>query len=106
MGSIYARDIQQREYLRVPYMSSRMVDGERVLVKQEPVAMTVPLDVDSLFYRERPAMTPSYLSQALLKAQRIKQDYEFKSYAMEADRETIRRHGIEMQKNSHFRSPV
>ena len=28
----------------------------------------------------------------------MKQDYEFKSYAMDADRETIRRHGIEMQK--------
>ena len=43
-------------------------------------------------------MVASYLSQALLKAQRVKQDYEFKSYAMDADRETIRRHGIEMQK--------
>lgn len=42
-------------------------------------------------------MVASYLSQALLKAQRVKQDYEFKSYAMDADRETIRRHG-EMQK--------
>ena len=43
-------------------------------------------------------MTPSYLAQALLKAQRVKQDYEFKSYQMEDDRKTVRRHAIEMQK--------
>lgn len=67
-------------------------------MKQQPVAMEAPLDMDSLFYKEKPAMVASYLSQALLKAQRVKQDYEFKSYAMDADRETIRRHGIEMQK--------
>ena len=98
IGAGYARDIKERDYMRVPYWRERVVDGNRVKMKQQPVAMEVPLDMDSLFYKERPAMVASYLSQALLKAQRVKQDYEFKSYAMDADRETIRRHGIEMQK--------
>ncbi|MDE6529007.1 MAG: LptF/LptG family permease, partial [Muribaculaceae bacterium] len=98
IGAGYARDIKERDYLRVPYWRDRVVDGNHVKVAQQPVAMDAPLDVDSLFYRDKPAMVPSYISQALLKAQRVKQDYEFKSYAMEADRETIRRHGIEMQK--------
>lgn len=98
IGGVYAADIKNRDYLRVPHMRDKYVDGERVLVPQEPVRLDHPLDVDSLFYREKPAMVASYLSQALLKAQRIKQDYEFKSYAMEADRETIRRHGIEMHR--------
>ena len=98
IGAGYARDIKERDYMRVPYWRERVVDGNRVKMKQQPVAMEVPLDMDSLFYKEKPAMVASYLSQALLKAQRVKQDYEFKSYAMDADRETIRRHGIEMQK--------
>ncbi len=98
IGAGYARDIKERDYMRVPYWRERVVDGNRVKMKQQPVAMEAPLDMDSLFYKEKPAMLASYLSQALLKAQRVKQDYEFKSYAMDADRETIRRHGIEMQK--------
>ena len=98
IGAGYARDIKERDYMRVPYWRERVVDGNRVKMKQQPVAMEAPLDMDSLFYKEKPVMVASYLSQALLKAHRVKQDYEFKSYAMDADRETIRRHGIEMQK--------
>ena len=98
IGAGYARDIKERDYMRVPYWRERVVDGNRVKRNNQPVAMEAPLDMDSLFYKEKPAMVASYLSQALLKAQRVKQDYEFKSYAMDADRETIRRHGIEMQK--------
>ena len=90
IGATYARDIKERPWLRIPFYTDRYVDGERVKMPQKPI--------DSLFYRQRPAMVGSYLAQAQLKAQRVKQDYEFKSFAMEADRETIRRHQIEMQK--------
>lgn len=84
--------------MRVPYYATRYEGGEPVREVQRPVTMAEAIDVDSLFYRERPNMAGSYMAQALLKAQRVKQDYEFKSYAMEADRETIRRHEIEKQK--------
>lgn len=98
IGAVYARDIKERDYMRVPYYATRYEGGEPVREVQRPVAMTEAIDVDSLFYRERPNMAGSYMAQALLKAQRVKQDYEFKSYSMEADRETIRRHAIEKQK--------
>ena len=98
IGAVYARDIKERDYMRVPYYATRYEGGEPVREVQRPVTMAQAIDVDSLFYRERPNMAGSYMAQALLKAQRVKQDYEFKSYAMEADRETIRRHEIEKQK--------
>ena len=98
IGAVYARDIKERDYMRVPYYATRYEGGEPVREVQRPVLMTEAIDVDSLFYRERPNMAGSYMAQALLKAQRVKQDYEFKSYSMEADRETIRRHEIEKQK--------
>ena len=98
IGATYARDIKERPWLRIPFYTDRYVDGERVMMPQKPVEMAEPIDIDSLFYRQRPAMVGSYLAQAQLTAQRVKQDYEFKSFAMVADRETIRRHQIEMQK--------
>jgi len=98
IGAGYARDIKERDYLHVPYYTSKVVDGEVLQIPQAPVTVAEPIDIDSLFYKEKPSMVPSYLSQALMKAQRVKQDYEFKSYAMDADRQTIRRHEIEYQK--------
>lgn len=98
IGATYARDIKERPWLRIPFYTDRYVDGKRLHLPQKPVEMARPIDIDSLFYRQRPAMVGSYLAQAQLKAQRVKQDYEFKSFSMEADRETIRRHQIEMQK--------
>lgn len=98
IGAIYAGQLKETSYLRIPYYNSHMEGDSLVREPQKPVVMKEPLPVDSIFYRERPSMTPSYLAQALLKAQRVKQDYEFKSYQMEDDRKTVRRHAIEMQK--------
>ena len=98
VGAIYARELKETAYLRVPYYHTDYVDGERVETAQQPVAMARPENIDSLFYYKRPEMTATYLHQALLKAERMKQDYEFKSYAMQDDRKTIRRHDIELQK--------
>ena len=102
IGSIYARELREHPYLRVPYYTDQDVtDQEKSAnekVRRPDVAMAEPVPVDSVLYRKRPEMVPSYLSQAVMKATRIKQDYEFKSYAMEEDRKTIRRHDIEMQK--------
>ena len=98
VGAIYARQLKETTYLRVPYYKESVIDNQRVKEPQTAVEMAEPLPVDSVFYTDRPEMTPSYLAQALMKAQRVKQDYEFKSYMMEDDRKTIRRHSIEMQK--------
>lgn len=98
VGAIYAKELKEASYLRVPYKHRQIVDGKAVDVVQEPVALDHPEDIDSLFYLKRPEMTATYLTQALMKAERVKQDYEFKSYAMQDDRKTIRRHDIEMQK--------
>ncbi len=57
-----------------------------------------PIDIDSLYYKRNPGQTATYIALAISRVQRAHQEYEFKSYAMEDDRYTIRRHGIEMQK--------
>lgn len=66
---------------------------------QAPSEAARDIDLDSLFSREKNAnMHNSILQQALAKAKRNYQDYEFKSLTMEDDRKSIRRHQIELMK--------
>lgn len=98
IGNIYARDISHSSYVRVSeYVEERQ--GDSIISFQRPaVVMDHPIDIDSLFYKENPSKTRSYLTMASNRASSIRQEYEFKSYVMDEDRTTIRRHGIEMHK--------
>jgi lipopolysaccharide export system permease protein len=98
IGAVYARELQQMPHVRISdYVVTRQGD-KSVRELQKPVAMNHPIDIDSVFYKENPGKTRSYLTMALNRATGIRQDYEFKSIVMEEDRQTIRRHGIEMHK--------
>ena len=102
IGAIYGRELREQPYMRLSYYENNETyepdDPRPDKERRHEVAMAEPGRVDSVFYRKRPDMVPSYISQAIMKANRMKQDYEFKSYAMEEDRKTIRRHDIEMQR--------
>lgn len=100
IGAIYAEDLKEAPYLRVSYEELKNTpDGKTLMVRRPDVAMpNGPLDIDSLFYKQNPGQTATYIAMAIARTQRARQEYEFKSYAMEDDRYTIRRHGIEMQK--------
>ena len=98
IGNIYAREISEIPYVRVSGQIEER-NGDTIVKRQRPaVAMSAPLDIDSLFYKDNPTKSRSYLTMALNRANTIRQEYEFKSYVMEEDRTTIRRHGIEMHK--------
>jgi lipopolysaccharide export system permease protein len=98
IGAIYAREFQDMPHVRIrDYVETR--EGDSVVRTLRPaIAMTTPVDIDSIFYKENTTKTNTYLTRALARANTIRQDYEFKSYVMEEDRATIRRHGIEMHK--------
>lgn len=98
IGNIYAREISDGTYVRVSqYIEEKK--GDTIVRKPRPtVAMSTPINIDSLFYKENPTKSRSYLTMALNRATNIRQEYEFKSYVMDEDRTTIRRHGIEMHK--------
>ncbi|MDE7119391.1 MAG: LptF/LptG family permease, partial [Muribaculaceae bacterium] len=99
IGNVYARDIKEAPYMRVAYYKTVTDSSGHVTRQPRSAAMPVsPADVDSLMYKASPAQTASYIVQAISKIQRVKQEYEFKSYMMEDDRFTIRRHGIELQR--------
>lgn len=73
-------------------------ENEPVMVRRPDVTLDKPLDVDSIFRGSTSGYALNYLNQALSKAQRMKQEYEYKSLALADDMKSIRRHAIELQK--------
>ena len=98
IGADYATELQGRTYVGVPMVRRVYDDKGSHQERVHDVKLAKPIDLDSLFYHDRPSMVQSYFTQAISHAQRTKQEFEFRSYSMEADRETIRRHEIEKQK--------
>lgn len=96
LGRVYSREIRDISYVRVANTPEESTD--RTVTDIHPKTIPHTYDIDSLFYKERPSMTRSYITMALSRAQAIEKDYEFKKYVVEEDRSTIRRHGIEMHK--------
>ncbi len=98
IGGVYGKQIKEIPYMGLTYYKRTYENGILVDGKQKPVMLTTPIDVDSVFQAKGPASYKGHLVQALNKAKRSQQDYEYKSYTMKDDRKTIRRHDIELQK--------
>lgn len=105
IGDNYANMILNSTRLDIDIPSTRESRNTSAASQQDPQHTQAPseaarsIDLDSLFSGEKNAnMHNSILQQALAKAKRNYQDYEFKSLAMEDDRKSIRRHEIELMK--------
>lgn len=100
IGAVYAKEIKERPYINVTPVSTRSLNGkaaqEEVRIPY-PAASVKSYNIDSVFYADQ-NRTRNYLTSAIGRVQTIKQEYEFRSFVMEEDRVTIRRHGIEMHR--------
>ena len=99
IGAVYAKEIKERPYINVTPVSTRLVNGKAVEEVRipYPAASVRSYNIDSVFYADL-HRTRNYLTSAIRRVQTIKQEYEFRSFVMEEDRATIRRHGIEMHR--------
>ena len=98
MGGVYAKDIKEAPYFGIPYYKKKYVNHKLTDVPQEQVMLKDTLNLDTLMMAKGNSYARTYITQALNKAKRHKQDYEFKSLSMKDQRKSIRRHDIEMQK--------
>ena len=98
IGNKYAKDIKESPYFGLTYYKKKYVDHQLVDVPQQQVILEDTLNLDTLRMAKGNSFARTYLTQALNKAKRHKQDYEFKSLSMKDQRKSIRRHDIEMQK--------
>ena len=98
IGSKYAKDIKELPYFGIMYYERKYVNHELTNVPQSEVMLKDTLNIDTLMMAKGNSYARSYMVQALNKAKRHRQDYEYKSYSMQDQRKSIRRHDIEMQK--------
>jgi lipopolysaccharide export system permease protein len=99
LGREYTRELRETPHMNVmPYITVPDTAGT---LRKEPapeVMMDRPIDVDSLFRGSSSGVALNYLQSALSKAQRAKQEYEYRSLTMADDQRSIRRHSIELMK--------
>lgn len=98
MGAAYGKSLRENPYFSLSYYKTVYTDSGPRTEKRAPVEMTKPLDIDSVFRGSSSGYALNYLNTALGKAQRMKQEYEYRSYTMLDDQKTIRRHAIELQR--------
>lgn len=98
IGSGYAKEIKENPYFGIPYYRKKYVNHQLTEVPQNQVILNDTLCLDTLLRSKGDSYARTYLTQALNKAKRHRQDYEFKSFSMKDQRKSIRRHDIEMQK--------
>lgn len=98
VGAIYAHDFKEGKHFGMNYIASRRQGDSVVWYHPAPVAMDEPIDIDSLFNRNVSVASHNIIESALNRAREFKSDYQFKSYVMDDDMKSLRRHGIEMHK--------
>ena len=98
VGEEYAREIKEMPYFGLQYYRNKYRNHKLVKERQEPVLLRDTLSMDTLLWQKGNSYARTYLSQALSKAKRSRQDYEFKSFSVKDRRKSIRRHDIELQK--------
>lgn len=99
LGNVYGNALREYPYLGVrTYAIHTDTANVRIAERRPDVALQRPLNVDSLFRGSSSGLRLNYLNQGLAKAQRMRQEYEYKSLAMADDLKSLRRHAIELQK--------
>lgn len=98
IGQIYANDLLSTPYFGVSRTVRRFQNDSIVVLRRPDVLMTATFDIDSLFLSPSPSFAKGYVNQALAKAKRVKNEYQFKSMQIAERAKLMRRHDIEMQK--------
>lgn len=98
IGNVYAGEIKNTAYFGLTPTVVKWEKGERRETPRSEVRLDRPLDIDSLFQAPNPGYAKSYVSQALSRAKRQKQEYLYRGLALSEQAKLMRRHDIEMQR--------
>jgi len=98
IGQAFGADLKEQPYLGIPYYTNEYVNHKLTKVVRPPVTVNKPLNIDSLFSAPSPAQAKSYVLQAIAKARRQQQEYQFKGTVLLDQEKIMRRHDIELQR--------
>lgn len=97
IGDNYSRDITTRRYANTDNFVMERTDSG--VIKIFPtIAATTTVNVDTVFAGASTFEARNYINQALSKAKRQRQDYEFRSLVLLEQGKLMRRHDIELQR--------
>ena len=97
-GNEVGREMRAEPVVGMPTSRYDYVAGKMKPVPIKPVKLNRPVDFDSIFASLPSATQQVMIAEAISNLKMKKQNYEFRSYMMEDDNFTIRRHNIELQK--------
>lgn len=98
IGRSFGTEIKERPYMGIPYSVVKYIDHKPTRVPRPAVTLKKPLNVDSLFNGPSPKDAKTYISQAITKAKRQQQEYQFKSAVLLDQEKSMRRHEIELMR--------
>ena len=98
IGSTIALHFLREPVCGAPIRKRVVVDGKNKEVPMSVSLIVKPMDLDSIFAEIEKNKRKKYIEEAKIKASNLKQDFEYRGYALEESKMTIRRHQIEMQK--------
>lgn len=98
LGTSYGKALREFPYMGVRAYYTKVDSGREIKLRRPDVVLEHPLNVDSLLRGSSSGVKLGYLNSGLAKAQRMRQEYEYKSLTMADDMKTMRRHAIELQK--------
>lgn len=98
ISNSYSREVRTAQYFNLQTSVHREDNGSYTYIPVPLVTLDKPLDIDSIFRGETPNAAKMYLSQALAKAKRKKQEFQYRSAALAEQAKLMRRHDIELQK--------
>ncbi len=101
IGNMYASELLATPYFGLRPKLTRVEDGRVIEYPRPEVRLDRPLDLDSLFQAPNPGYAKTYVTQALSKAKRQKQEYLYRSMSLAEQAKLMRRHDIEMQRKIH-----
>lgn len=98
IGNTIALHFLREPVCGAPIRKRVVVDGKNKEVPMSVSSIVKPMDLDSIFAEIEKNKRKKYIEEAKIKASNLKQDFEYRGYALEESKMTIRRHQIEMQK--------
>ena len=100
IGAVYGKDLKESPYLGVTYYTNVYKDGQgAVRVPQQRVhPKEGAFSLDSLLAKNDPVRQRTYLTQALQKVKRERDNFEFRGITLAEQEKIMRLHNIEMQK--------
>lgn len=99
VGNEYATALRSTPHMNViPFNIETDSAGNQTYRPNPEVKMARPIDVDSVFRGSSSGVYLNHLQTALSRAQRNRQEYEYRNLTMADDKKSIRRHSIELMK--------